>query len=153
MRRQLTPAEALDRLQQLCGRSEQCSADIRRKLAAWGIDASQAADILQSLAAERYVDDARFARAFVRDRSRFDRWGRRKIRQALIIKRIHPDVLVQALDTIDEADYTEGLQRLVKARLAREEPGHQGRDRVLRAMLARGFEATLVIDALNAASP
>ena len=62
-RRILTAAEALARAAALCDKCEQCSPDIIKKLAAWGISTSDSAKIIQRLKETRYLDDMRLARA------------------------------------------------------------------------------------------
>ena len=69
------PAQALQRLAALCAKAEYCGADIQRKLARWQLDADPDADqtakqhILDRLAKDGYIDEARYAHAFVRDNS------------------------------------------------------------------------------------
>ena len=87
-RKILTPAEALARAAALCDKCEQCSPDIIRKLAAWGISASDSAKIIERLRQTRYLDDMRFARAYAHDKMAYSGWGRNKILQGLWAKRL-----------------------------------------------------------------
>ena len=57
------------RMAWLCSRREYCSAAVLGKLRQKGLDDKDAAAVLERLVRERYVDDARYARAFVRDKA------------------------------------------------------------------------------------
>ena len=71
----------LGRMMRLCAGRECCRSDIRRKLAA--LPPADAEDILATLCREGYLDDARYARAFARDKSALQGWGSLKIKLAL----------------------------------------------------------------------
>ena len=112
------PGKALERLENLCARSEQCEYEVRQKLARWQVSADDADKIVDSLIERRFVDNERYAASFVRDKYRFSRWGRIKIAMALRQKRIDRHTIEQALDEIDEDEYTDILRHLIKAKAA-----------------------------------
>lgn len=62
-------------MQDLCSRSEQCSADLAKKMHGWGISSGNIEKILALLVRDRFVDDNRFAAAFACDKYRFAGWG------------------------------------------------------------------------------
>ncbi len=138
--------EALVRLESLCVRSEQCSGEILTKLARWRIPMDVAREILDSLVDRRFVDDRRYAGAYVRDKYRFSRWGRRKIRMSLSAKRIDRDVVEAALEEIDDSSYRDVLVGLLKAkaRLIAEGNTFEGRTKLFRFAASRGFESDLI---------
>ena len=100
-RKEITPDKALARCEALCARSEQSSGDIELKLVKWGLTKEQAGSVLQRLIDGKYVDDARFARAYVREKFRFSGWGRVKIAYNLRLKHIDNDIVTEAMDEID----------------------------------------------------
>lgn len=145
-RRTITPEKAVERLESLCARSEQASGELRRKLRQWGISESKADEIIDSLIDRRFVDDERFAGAFVRDKIRFARWGRRKIRQALYQKGIASEIISKVLAEIDEDEYESVLAAILsaKARTTYDIATYEGRTQLYRHGLSRGFEPDLV---------
>lgn len=155
MRTQITPERALQRLEQLCVRSEHCTAELAAKLRGWKILPDDAEAIIHSLQRRRFVDDERFARAFVRDKYRFNRWGRIKIRMELRAKRIPAEVIESAMAGIDEETYTAGLKALIdaKMRAAHGDDAFKTRQKIFRAAVSRGFETALVAKMLPAAGP
>ena len=73
-RAQITSEQALSRLAALCSRGEQAESDMRRKLQRWGIDLGETDRIVQRLKEENFLNEERYARAFVRDKARFNGW-------------------------------------------------------------------------------
>lgn len=151
MKKPLDRKNALARLEELCARSEQCSYDLRQKLYRWGVDAPYD-DIIDSLIDGKYLDDERFASAFVRDKYRFDRWGRRKIARALMAKRIPSAVISEALENIDAREYAMNCYNLLETR-RRQLPDsiddYERRAKLLRFAAGRGYEPSLIMRLLD----
>ena len=85
-----------------CAQKEYSRAEMLAKLMEKGAAAAEARDCVDRLAAERYLDDARFAKAFVSDKVRFDHWGRVKIRYALHLKGVADDLYCEIDITMGE---------------------------------------------------
>lgn len=149
----VSPEMALSRLEALCARSEQCTFDLRRKLSTWGVAADSADKIVMRLERDGFVDDARYAVAYVRDKYRFARWGRNKIRMGLAAKRISSTDVRQALAAIDDDEYREIMAALLraKARVLGIAAGCEYADKVrlMRFGVSRGFEYDLVTNAVR----
>lgn len=147
----IPPEKALIRCEELCARAERCEHELREKMRAWRIDSRDIDAIINSLTTRRFLDDSRFARAFVRDKYRFARWGRRRIAMALRQKRIDSDVIDEALEEINQDEYTAVLRSLLKAKAAHmERPlSYDDRMKLLRFAVARGFETQLVSSLLR----
>ena len=79
----------------------------RDKMRRWELDETAQNRIVARLVKERYIDDERYARAFVKDKIRYNKWGRRKVQQALWLKHIDSEIQQRVLDEIDEKDYLE----------------------------------------------
>lgn len=150
MIKQLTPEQALNRLRDYCSRAEISTGEALEKLRKWGIAGRRADDIVQTLVDERFIDDERFARAFVRDKFAYSRWGRIKIRQTLRLKKVDSEYINAAIDEeIDDDAYFETLARLLRAKYAqiadREEDERALVMKLLRFAAGRGFEPGLVM--------
>ena len=90
--------EALARAMALCSRSEKSASDIDRLLMGWGIDSAETREkIVSQLRSEKFINDARYAGSFTRDKYRFNRWGRIKIRAMLRSKGIAENDIENAL--------------------------------------------------------
>lgn len=128
----------------LCARSEQCPYDIMAKLRKYGLTSEDADEVLTRLRELQFVDEARYARSFARDKVRFSGWGRNKIRQQLLLKRIPAPVIAEALDSIEPADYKDALIRAAKTKVKSLDLTEYGdRTKLMKHLMTRGFEADL----------
>ena len=143
--KQITPENALTRLEDLCARSERCEHELREKLRAWRVSSADSEKILDSLRKNRYYDNARFAEAFVRDKLLYSRWGRRKIMLGLRAKRIDSHTIELAMDTIDDETYADIMLSVMKAKARGIAGGNsfEGRTKLYRFAIARGFEPSM----------
>ena len=136
--------EEKDRLQarmmRLCAAREYCRNDIRRKLAA--LPPAEAEAVLETLCREGYVDDARYARAFARDKSALQGWGSLKIKLALQRKAIDGPTIAAALDEIDAEAAAARLGQVLAAKwksLQRESDPARKKAKFFRYALGRGY--------------
>lgn len=152
-RRIVDPETALDRLESLCARSEQCSFDVMRKMATWGISRDQAEKIVMQLENGGFIDDGRYAEAYVRDKYRFARWGRNKIRLGLVAKKISRSDIDNALMAIDQAEYRTIMLQVLKAKsrsLPEDMAGtFEGKNKLIRFAAGRGYELDLILSAVS----
>lgn len=151
MKKPLTPQQALARLQDLCSRSEQCSADLAKKMHGWGISSGNIEKILALLVRDRFVDDNRFAAAFACDKYRFAGWGKIKIARQLASKNIDRTIISAALHEIDDEEYSAIALRALKAktRSIKEGNTYEGRTKLFRVGVTRGYETSLISDIIK----
>ena len=138
--------EALVRLETQCARCEVSTGEAREKLRRWGIFPDDAEKIVDSLVDRRFIDDGRFALAFVRDKIRFSKWGRIKVAQKLREKGVGRDTIAEAMDEFDEDEYRTILSEVLAARMERNPElieSYEGRTALFRFLLGRGFESSL----------
>lgn len=141
--KRITEKEALLRLSALCSQAEHCSYEITEKMRRWELTDDEQARIMEYLTRERFVDDERFARAFAIDKIRYNKWGRRKVEQAMWMKRIDRDIQGRVLDDIDEEEYLEVLRPLLRNKLkSMGAAGEYERNaKLMRFAMGRGFSA------------
>ena len=97
IKRAKTADEALASLMRLCARAERSSGDALRLMQNWGVAKEEQYRVLQRLQSERFIDDRRYAEAFVREKCNLSAWGRYKIQSALMRKGIASDIIAEAL--------------------------------------------------------
>ncbi|MDR0989196.1 MAG: RecX family transcriptional regulator [Prevotellaceae bacterium] len=142
MKKALTEPEALQKAAAYCSVAERCRYEVAVKLKAWEMSEAASLRILNRLEQERYLDEARYCRAFVRDKWRFAKWGKVKIAQALAHKQLPPDAVADAIAEIDDREYTSLLKNLLsaKAKSIRSENDYERKGKLIRFALSRGFE-------------
>lgn len=144
--KQKTEQEAYLTLAALCAQAEHCQYEMTEKMRRWELPDEAQARVMQRLVAERYVDDERFARAFVKDKVRYNKWGRRKVEQALWQKRIDDDIRQRVLDEVDDEEYLSVLRPLLKQkrRTTKAASDYELNRKLMRFALSRGFTFDII---------
>ena len=151
-KRAKTPEEALAALRRLAARAEKAESDARRLMRGWGLPAAEAERVLARLVAERFIDDGRYAAAFVREKLRLSGWGEYKIRTALRRKESPPELIDEALAAAERPDMAERLRQQLqrKARTVRHTTPYELKTKLIRYGLSLGYEYDAVLEAAAA---
>lgn len=147
----MTEKEAMQRLSALCARGEHCSHEMMEKMRRWELTPEEQARVMEYLVGGRFVDDERYARAFVADKIKYGKWGRRKIEQALWQKRIDSEIQQRVLDEAAEEDYVDTLCQLLqsKRRSIKAANSYEMNMKLTRFALGRGFTYDQIRRCLN----
>lgn len=146
-----TPEQALAALMRLCARAEKSQEDARRLMRGWGLAERDAEGVLAKLVRDRFIDDARYAGAFVREKLRLSGWGEYKIRTALQRKRIDRTLIDAALAEADRSGMDERLRRQLerKARTAKYTTQYELKTKLIRYGLSLGYDYETVMEAAS----
>lgn len=149
-KRTRTPEQARAALMRLCARAEKCEGDARRLMRGWGLAEEQIREVLARLVRERFIDDARYTEAFVREKLRLSGWGIYKIRAALQRKGIAAGLIDAALGQIDREGMSSRLREQLrrKARTAGATP-RELKAKLIRYGLSLGYEYDSVFDCVS----
>ncbi len=144
--------EAYSRATALCSKSEKCVSDIRKKLFDWHVERVDHDGVINLLIDNKYINEERFALYFVRDKYRFNGWGRVKIRYQLSLKQIPSDFIEEAMNTIDDELYAEKLRHAleIKNRGITTGDQYERRQKLMRFAAGRGFSSDEIIRELDA---
>jgi regulatory protein len=151
MKKEMTEQEAYLQLATLCAQAEHCEQEMRDKMKRWEIDETVQNRIIDRLVKERYIDNERYARAFVKDKIRYNKWGRRKVQQALWMKRIDNDIQQRVLDEIDDKEYLDVLRPLLKQKRKSTKAAndYELNQKLVRFALGRGFTFDIIRQCLE----
>ena len=116
-KRTKTPEQALAALMRLAARSEKSSGAALRLMQTWGVDPSARQGVLQRLINDKFIDDRRYAEAFVRDKMRFSGWGVFKLRAALRNKGISTDIVEDVLRMLDSNNMADRLRERLERKM------------------------------------
>ena len=149
--KEVTEQGAYLQLAQLCARSEHCQHDMLEKMRRWEMSDEAQAHVMQRLISERYVDDERYARAFVKDKIRYNKWGRRKVEQALWQKHIDKNIQQQVLNDVDDQEYLDVLRPLLKQKRksTKAASDYELNQKLVRLALSRGFTYDIIRQCLD----
>ena len=137
----MTKQEVIGKLAAMCARAEHCGQDMRKRMERWGIESEVQQEMTDYLVSEGYIDEGRYARYFINDKVRFNKWGRRKVEQALRMKGIAQEVYAPLLDEVERETYEEVLMPLLrsKARTVKYKSDYERRMKLIRYAMQRGF--------------
>lgn len=144
-----SPEQALTALMRLCARAEKSTGDARRLMRGWGLAEQDAEKVLDRLVRDRFIDDSRYADAFVREKLRLSGWGAYKIRTALQRKAIDRSIIDGALSQADCTDMARRLEEMLvrKARTVKHETTYELKTKLIRYGLSLGYDYESVLDA------
>ena len=141
-----TEQEAYLTLAALCAQAEHCQWEMLEKMRRWEVPEEAQARVMQRLVKERYVDDERYAQAFVKDKIRYNKWGRRKVDQALWQKHIDEDIRKHVLDEVDDDEYLKVLRPLLKQKRksTKANSDYELNQKLMRFAMGRGFTFDII---------
>ena len=144
----------LHRAQQLCSQREYCSYDIRLKLKEKGVEPEETEQVIATLIQQNYLNEERYIRAFVHDKSKLQGWGPEKIKYALRAKQLPESLIRSALADIDEDAKRETLKRLLESKRRNTKATSEAdlKAKLIRFGLARGFSCEAVVNVMNEVS-
>ena len=142
---------AYDKAAFLCSKSEHCNSEIKEKLKLWGLSAEDALLVIAKLVEEKYIDDERFARAYVKDKFRFNHWGKQKIAHMLRAKNISSEIQQLAFEEIEAEGYSDELRKLLtdKEKSIKAKDKYDKRNKLMRFAMGRGFESSQILAVLK----
>lgn len=147
----MSEQEALLRLTSLCSMAEHCSHEMLEKMRRWEIDEDAQTRIMEYLVKEKYIDDERYARFFAKDKIRYNKWGRRKVEQAMWQKHIDTDIQQRVLGEIDDDEYLLILRPLLKSkrRAVKAASNYEMNMKLIRFAMGRGFTMDIIRQCLD----
>ncbi len=142
----LSKEKALAKAQNICAKMEKAKGEIRQKLFEWKIEKQFHDEILKSLENDKFIDESRYVKFFVRDKYKLNKWGKIKIDFALRAKEISSELINDALESIDMEEYNEICMDLLQKKLKTisKDGDEKQREKLIRFGQSRGFEANLV---------
>lgn len=147
----LTEKEALYKIAAFCSTAEHCLSEVKAKLTAWEISPEQQENIIGYLIKEQYINEERYARFYVNDKFRFNKWGKNKIKQSLQLKGISPEITKKALDFIPTDEYMDILHQLLnaKSKSIKARNDYERNGKLIRFAIGRGYEITDIKQCLS----
>ena len=140
--RRMTYQEALAKAEKYCAYQERSQQEVRNRLAAWKVEPEVAESVITDLITSNFLNEARYAAAFVSGHYRIKRWGRLKIIAALRREGISERCIMAAIKETDFSDYAETIRRVADGwrRSHPEVPSDAARWKLRAYLFSRGFE-------------
>jgi len=146
MKKEYTLEELLHKAASYCSISEHCVLEVEDKLTAWGVSDEDKKKIIDRLKSEDFINEKRYCTYFVKDKFRFNKWGKIKISYSLKAKGLDKEAIQNAMSTIDDGEYEELLASLLKTKLVglKYEFEYEKQGKLFRFAQSRGFENNVI---------
>lgn len=146
-----TLEDALEKLQKYCSYQDRCHMEVEQKLKSMGMIPQASDQILMTLIQENYLNEERFAMAYVRGKFRIKQWGRIRLKAELKKRQISSYLIKKALSQISESKYITTFETLAE-RKAETLVGTNNRlkkKKLIDYLMYRGWESHLIYDKVN----
>ena len=114
----LTKEQAIQKAKQYCAYQERSHHEVVQKLWDLGVRKAEHDEIISVLIEEDYLNEERFAKAFVGGKFRMLEWGKKKIYYALKEKGVSEYNIKKGMKEIDEAAYQKTLYEIAEKKYA-----------------------------------
>ncbi len=134
-----------------CATAEHCEADVRTKLQTWACAPEHIDKIIDYLKNENFLNEQRYCNAFVRDKFRFNQWGKTKIAMMLRTKNIAEETIAEAIEQIDDETYQQTVTTLLQTKLKglKYRNEYDRKAKLIRFAQGRGFEYGIIAAAIE----
>lgn len=134
-------SQALAKVAAYCSKAERSEFDVKRKLQTWELENSIIQSIIKRLKQEKFLDEQRFCRAFIKDKLIFNKWGRTKIIYELKKKQVPSNIIDISFSEFDTDQFDEQLTSLLrnKEKSIKAQNAYEKRNKLIRFALGRGF--------------
>lgn len=151
MKKEYTLEELVYKAASYCSICEHCVSEVEAKLIAWGAAESDKDKVVDRLIEENFIDEKRYCSFFVKDKFRFNKWGKIKIAFNLKSKGLDRTLIAEALELIDDNEYEELLSAMLKSKLEslKYSSEYEKQGKLFRFAQGRGFENNLIERAIR----
>jgi regulatory protein len=143
---------ALLKAESWCAYQERSQQEARNKLYEYGLHQNEVEDLITELIVTNFLNEERFAMAYVSGKFNIKKWGKIKIKQGLKLKKV-PDRLIQkALNSIDGDKYLANILATAekKLKVLTEKDPLKKKYKLITYLQSKGFEKDLIFDVLKA---
>ena len=140
-----TPREAKLKIAKYCAYQERCHQEVRDKLYTYGLAKEDVELIIYELIEQDFLNEERFALAYVRGKFRHKKWGRTKITLELKRRKISAYCIKKGMREIDEDDYLKTLDELIAKKIASQKAikHYQKCYKAVQYVMTKGYESDL----------
>lgn len=143
---------ALVKAESWCAYQERAQQEVRDKLYEYGLHQNEVEELITELIVTNFLNEERFAMAYVSGKVNIKKWGRIKIKQGLKFKKVSDKLIQKALNSIDGEKYVANLLATAekKIKVLTEKDPIKRKYKLITYLQTKGFEKDLIFDVLKA---
>jgi regulatory protein len=142
--------DALEKMKKYCAYQERSHHDVRYKILEYGVYGDKLEEIITELIQENFLNEERYAKAYVKGKFNQNQWGKNKIMQGLKAKHISVYCIKKGFEEIEDDDYLEAAKKVAKKRasLKKYKNDFEAKNDIINYLMSRGFEYEVALKAL-----
>lgn len=143
----MLPEKALEKAKWYCSFQERCKQHVINRLIAWKVEKKYFDSIIEKLEDDDFLNEERFAEAYVRGKFSQKRWGKIKITAQLYQLGVAKKFIDKALQNeINEEEYKKALHYLAEKKEAQliSETATERKTKLFRYLASKGYETDLI---------
>ncbi|AOM80824.1 regulatory protein RecX [Pedobacter steynii] len=142
---------ALFKAEHYCAYQERAQQEVRDKLYEFGLHSDEVEELISELISTNFLNEERFAQAYVSGKFSIKKWGKIKIKQALKLKKVPEKMILKALNKIDYDDYLKTILISAEKKSAQitEKDPYKRRNKLITHLMSKGFENNLIMEVLK----
>ncbi len=143
---------ALVKAESWCAYQERAQHEVRNKLYEWNLKPDEVEEIITELITTNFLNEERFAMAYVSGKFNIKKWGKIKIKQGLKLKKVPEKLIQKALNSIDGDQYLKHILVAAekKAAVLNEKDPTKRKYKLISYLQGKGFENDLIFLVLKA---
>ncbi|WP_316789901.1 regulatory protein RecX [Pedobacter frigoris] len=142
---------ALAKAEHYCAYQERSQQEVRDKLYEWGLWSNDVEETISELIQTNFLNEERFAAAYVSGKFNIKGWGKIKIKQGLKLKKVPDKMIANALKAINYDDYLKTILASAEKKLKTiaEKDSYKRKYKLVNYLLTKGFENDLILEVLK----
>ena len=143
--------EILNKMRKYCAFQERCVSDVKKKIDKFLVSKKDKIQIINSLTIEKYIDEERFAISYCQGKFNIKKWGKQKIKNELIKKKISQENIETAINSISKTDYIKSINNLIilKTKFIKDTDVFNRNGKLARFLLQKGYESDIIWDQIS----
>lgn len=145
-----TIKQALEKAMHFCAYQERNQQEVRKKLKTFELEELEVEEVIAELINQNFLNEERYAKAYVRGKFRINKWGKLKITSALTQKDLSTYCINKGLEEITNDEYSETIKALLSKKISSfTDLDYKSKAKAVNYLMSKGFESNQVWDQLN----
>lgn len=146
-----TKESARPKLEKYCAYQERSHKQVYEKCRMLGLNEEESNELLVDLIRSNFLNEERFAKAYVKGKFNMKQWGKQKINQGLKLAGVHTQLIQENLSKIEEDRYLQTIQKLAEKKMmsVKGSTDFEKKVKVHRYLISKGYSLHEIQKALN----
>jgi len=144
--------DTLENIKSYCAYQERCESEVLMKLKNSFLNPEEKEKLVGELKEFNFLNNERFAEAYVSGKFKIKGWGNHKIKVGLKAKQLSEDIIISALNNLNSEEYKSRLHQIAekKWRLLGSKKDRNTQQKLFRFLYGKGYESELINSTINA---